>query len=108
MVSISPKLNVSATNFNEYRAYYLATRSSMWTRRSHVLATTLAALAAVFAAIRLDARLMASSIAVGYLLCWGADAAFERRRPASLEHPIWAFRANLCLVKDVMAGNQPV
>ncbi|KPI82778.1 hypothetical protein ABL78_8209 [Leptomonas seymouri] len=100
MVSINPQLNVRATNFNEYRAYYYATHRNPWTRRSHVLATTLAALAAVLAAIRMDLQMALTSIAAGYALCWCSDAAFEQRRPASLDHPIWAFRANLLLVKD--------
>jgi hypothetical protein len=108
MVSITPQLQVSATSFNEYRAYYLATHRNLWTRRSHVLATTLAALAALVAAIRLDVRMMVSSIAAGYLLCWGVDGVIERRRPASIDHPIWAFRANLGMVKDVMSGKETV
>lgn len=108
MVSLTPQLQVNATSFDEYRAYYLATRRNIWTRRSHVLATTMAALAAVLAAIRLDIRLMLSSVAAGYVLCWGADAAIEQRRPASIDHPIWAFQANLSMVKDVISGNQRV
>lgn len=108
MVSITPQFQVSATSFNEYRAYYLATRRNLWTRRSHVFATAVAAIAAVLAAIRLDVRMMVSSIAAGYLLCWGADAAIEQRRPASIDHPIWAFRANMLMVKDVVTGNERV
>ena len=108
MVSINPQPNVKATSFAEYRAYYLATRRNLWTRRSHVVATTLAALSAVLAAIRLDVRMMISSIAAGYLLCWGVDGAIEGRRPASLDHPIWAFQANMRMVKDVVTGKESV
>ncbi|KAG5484510.1 hypothetical protein LSCM1_07883 [Leishmania martiniquensis] len=108
MVSFTPQLQVSCSSFQEYRLYYQGTHRSLWTRRSHLVGTAVAAIAAVLAAIRLDLRMLASSIAAGYLICWGGDVLIEQRKPASFQHPLWAFRANMAMVLDVVCGVEAV
>ncbi|KAG5510254.1 hypothetical protein GH5_08362 [Leishmania sp. Ghana 2012 LV757] len=108
MVSFTPQLQVSCSSFQEYRLYYKGTHRSLWTRRSHLVGTAVAAIAAVLAAMRLDFRLLASSIAAGYLICWGGDVLIEQRKPASFQNPIWAFRANMEMIQDVLRGAEAV
>ncbi|KAK7198964.1 hypothetical protein NESM_000863800 [Novymonas esmeraldas] len=108
MVNFTPQLQVSCSSFQEYRLYYQGTHRNIWTRRSHLVGTAVAAVAALLAAIRLDFRMLVSSIAAGYLICWGGDALIEQRQPASFQNPLWAFRANLGMVQDVMQGKETI
>ncbi|TPP53910.1 hypothetical protein CGC21_27445 [Leishmania donovani] len=106
MVSFTPQMQVSCSSFPEYRLYYQGTHCNIWTRRSHLVGTAVAAIAAVLAAIRLDLRMLVSSLTAGYLICWGGDVFIEQRKPASFQNPIWAFRANMAMVQDVVRGKE--
>ncbi|AIN96400.1 hypothetical protein LPMP_120720 [Leishmania panamensis] len=108
MVSFTPQLQVSCSSFQEYRRYYQCTHRNIWTRRSHLVGTAVAAIAAVLAAIRLDFAVLVSSVTAGYLICWGGDVLFEQRNPASFQNPIWAFCANMAMVQDVVRGKETV
>lgn len=105
MVSINTRLEVNCSTYSEYRLYYNFTHGKLWTRRLHVLATAASAVAALFAVLRLDIKLLLCSVLSGYAICWGADACIDKSQPASFKHPYWAFRANMDLLKDVLMGN---
>ncbi|KAG5509874.1 hypothetical protein JKF63_07519 [Porcisia hertigi] len=108
MVSFTPQLQMNCTSFREYRLYYNETHFNTWTRRLHFGGTALAAIAAVIAAIRLDFRMLVSSVIAGYMMCWCGDVFMEQRKPASFQNPLWAFRANMAMLQDVMCGRETV
>lgn len=108
MVAINSNLEVSATNYPEFHAYYLANHTNLWCRRMHLVGTAVGVGGVTLNAIRMCARSALSSAATGVAICWLGDIACQGISPTSFRHPYWSMVSNFKMIQSMMNGELPL
>ena len=96
--------NQDFRTFEEFWPHYLREHSKQGTRTLHFIGTTLAmATAAGALLLRRPALLLAAPL-VGYGLSWASHFFIEHNRPATLDHPLWSFQADMRMWSMTVTG----
>ena len=96
-----------ARSFAEFYAYYLGEHRNPNCRRLHFFGC----LGALFCLAKLIATLnplwLPAALLWGYGLSWLGHFAFEKNRPASFRHPLYALAGDWVMFKDILVGRIP-
>jgi hypothetical protein len=90
--------------FREFYPFYLSEHANRTSRRLHVVGTSLALLLFVFALVNRIWWLVPLSLVPGYALAWVGHFFFEHNRPATFKHPLYSFRGDFVMLRDVLSG----
>ncbi len=77
--------------YAEFWPFYLREHSSPWTRRIHVLGTTVAVVVAIHAVATGDLGRLWLPFVIGYGFAWPSHLLIEKNRPATFKYPAWSF-----------------
>ncbi|MEO1481422.1 MAG: DUF962 domain-containing protein [Myxococcota bacterium] len=83
--------------FEDFWPYYMHEHSRPLTRAIHVLGTTLAVLALVFAIGTGRWAMIALVPVIGYGFAWVSHFAIEKNRPATFTYPLWSLMGDFKL-----------
>jgi hypothetical protein len=90
--------------FDEFWPHYVRAHSKRATRALHFVGTT-AAMALVGGAIVLRRpSVLLLAVVAGYAPAWLAHFFVEKNRPATFDHPIHSFRADLVMWAKIATG----
>ncbi|MFL5339231.1 MAG: Mpo1-like protein [Gemmataceae bacterium] len=91
-------------SFAEFYPFYLKEHGSRDNRRMHFLGMVTALAVLFAAAVSWKWWLLPAVPAVGYFLSWVGHFVFEHNRPASFRHPLYSFRGDLAMFRDILLG----
>jgi hypothetical protein len=91
-------------SFREFYPFYLSEHANRTSRRLHVVGTALAVLLMAYAVVNAIWWLVPVSLVPGYALAWVGHFFFEHNRPATFKHPLWSFRGDFVMLRDVLTG----
>ncbi len=91
-------------SFDEFWPHYLRSHSKRSTRLLHGLGVGAAAGAVLTGLATRRGWLWVMALPLGYGPAWLGHLVFERNRPCTLDHPVWALRAGLRMVAMMAAG----
>jgi hypothetical protein len=94
-----PKL----TSYEEFWPYYVSEHSLPATRVLHFVGTALVLACVALGLIVSPWWLLAAPLA-GYGFAWVGHFFFEHNRPATFKHPLWSFRGDFVMLRDVLTG----
>jgi hypothetical protein len=90
--------------FRDFYPFYLSEHANRTSRRLHVIGTSLALLLFVSALVNGIWWLLPLSLMPGYALAWIGHFFFEHNRPATFKHPLYSFRGDFVMLRDVRSG----
>lgn len=91
-------------SFGEFWPHYVREHSHETTRTLHFVGTTAAMACVVKALATGKLRWLALALAAGYGPAWYSHFAIEKNRPATFEHPLLSFQADLVMWGKTIAG----
>lgn len=95
------------TRFSEFYPFYLAEHSNRTCRRLHFLGSTLALASLVALTLTGNAWFLLAALVSGYGFAWIGHFGFEKNRPASFQRPLYSFRGDWVMYKDIWTGKIP-
>ena len=91
-------------SFDEFWPHYVREHAKKTTRTLHFVGLTAAMASAAGGLLLRKRSLLALAPIAGYGLAWIGHFFVEKNRPASFEHPMWSFRADLLMWSKIVAG----
>ena len=91
-------------SFAEFYPFYLKEHGSRANRRMHFLGMVAALAVLAAAVLTLTWWLLPAVPVVGYFLSWVGHFVFEQNRPASFRYPLYSFRGDLAMFRDILLG----
>jgi hypothetical protein len=95
---------VAYRSFGDFYPFYLSQHADRTCRRLHFVGTTLGLAAALYALATLNFGWLAAGVAAGYLFAWIGHFFFEKNRPATFTYPVYSFRGDWVMWKDILTG----
>ncbi len=78
-------------SYAEFWPFYLREHAKAWTRRIHVLGTTIAMVVAIHAVAIGRLTQLWKPLVIGYGFAWLSHLFIEKNRPATFQYPAWSF-----------------
>lgn len=103
----SPVDPLSFRSFAEFYPFYLAEHSNPICRRLHFLGSSLALLCLLALLITGHWPWLLAAIVSGYGFAWLGHFVFEKNRPASFKRPLYSFRGDWVMWRDMLLGRIP-
>ncbi|HEY0682940.1 MAG TPA: Mpo1-like protein [Steroidobacter sp.] len=99
--AVDPK---SFETFAEFYPFYLAEHSNRTCRRFHFIGSTLAL--ACLGLLIATGKLywLAVGLVCGYGFAWIGHFVFEKNKPASFRRPLYSFRGDWAMYRDIWLG----
>lgn len=95
---------MSFRTLDEFWPFYIAQHMNRANRRLHFAGTTFGLACLVAVALLREPRLIPVGLAGAYGLAWLGHFKFEDNRPATFHYPLLSFRADLRMVRLMLAG----
>jgi hypothetical protein len=92
------------TSFREFYPFYLDEHRNRVSRRLHVIGTSLAVLAILYAIASARWWLVPVALIPGYAFAWAGHFFFEHNRPATFRHPFYSLAGDFMMLRDVLTG----
>jgi hypothetical protein len=93
--------------FAEFYPFYLSEHSNRTCRRLHFAGTSLAFGCVVAAFATGNLWWVAGALLSGYGFAWIGHYFFEHNRPATFAYPLYSFRGDFVMYKDLLTGRIP-
>ncbi len=77
--------------YAEFWPFYLREHRKAWTRRIHVLGTTIALFVVIHALAIGEPTRLWQPLVIGYGFAWLSHFFIEKNRPATFQYPAWSF-----------------
>ena len=94
-------------NFREFYRFYLSEHADRNCRRLHFIGSTLVLVVLAVALVSGQARWLWLAPLAGYGCAWIGHFAFEKNRPASFRRPLYSFRGDWAMWRDMLLGRIP-
>jgi len=91
-------------SFDEFWPEYVGAHRSPTTRAFHYVGTTLSLGTVSAAVLTLNPLWLLATPVVGYGPAWVSHFFIEGNRPATFDHPLWSFRADLKMLRLALRG----
>ncbi|GFE91524.1 DUF962 domain-containing protein [Steroidobacter agaridevorans] len=99
--AVDPK---SFQTFEEFYPFYLSEHSNRTCRLLHFIGSTLALGCLVLLIGTGDGYWLLVGLLCGYGFAWIGHFAFEKNKPASFSRPLYSFRGDWVMYRDIWAG----
>jgi len=93
--------------FAEFYPFYLSEHSNRTCRRLHFAGTSLALGCVIVAFATGNLWWAAGALLSGYGFAWIGHYFFEHNRPATFAYPLYSFRGDFVMYKDLLTGRIP-
>ncbi len=94
-------------SFAQFYPFYLREHSNRTCRRLHFAGSTLALLCLLALVFTAHWIWLLAAMVCGYGLAWIGHFAFEKNRPASFRRPLYSFRGDWVMWRDMLLGRIP-
>ena len=94
-------------SFAEFYPFYLNEHSNRTCRRLHFVGTSLALLCLIALLATGHAWYLLGAVLAGYGFAWIGHFVFEKNRPASFKRPLYSFKGDWVLWRDMLTGKIP-
>jgi hypothetical protein len=94
-------------SFAEFYPFYLTEHSNRTCRRLHFAGSSLALCLLVTFGFTGSGWLLAAAALCGYGFAWVGHFVFEGNRPASFKRPLYSFRGDWAMWRDILLGKIP-
>lgn len=96
----------ASLSFDEFYQTYQQLHQTPVCRTLHVSGVVLSGVLLTYAVLWLDVLVFLTIPLLGYALSWVGHFVFEGNRPATWEHPYYAFKADLRMAWAVLNGRE--
>ncbi|KAI8646567.1 hypothetical protein BD408DRAFT_409883 [Parasitella parasitica] len=86
--------------------FYLGEHCNKANRRLHIIGTTITFILTLFAIKRREPKLLLIGIIQGYAWAWVGHFLFEKNKPATFRYPVWSFRGDMRMWREIMTGKR--
>jgi hypothetical protein len=90
--------------FEEFWDVYVRAHSNATNRKLHFAGTSLAMGCVAGAFLLRRPSLLVLAPVVGYGFAWFGHFVFEKNKPASFDHPLWSFKADMLMWTKIAQG----
>jgi hypothetical protein len=90
--------------FAEFYPFYLTEHSNRTCRRLHFAGATLSLVCLALLVLTLNPLWLLASLLCGYGFAWLGHFGFEKNKPASFKRPLFSFRGDWTMYKDIWLG----
>lgn len=94
----------SFATFAEFYPFYLAEHSNRTCRRLHFIGSTLALVCLGLLLATGNGYWLLAGLLCGYGCAWIGHFAFEKNKPASFRRPLYSFRGDWAMYRDIWLG----
>jgi hypothetical protein len=94
----------SFRTFAEFYPFYLAEHSNVTCRRLHFVGSTLSLACVGLLFATQNIYWLGAAVLCGYGFAWIGHFLFEKNRPASFQRPLYSFRGDWAMYRDIWAG----
>lgn len=91
-------------SFAEFYPFYLQEHSNRTCRRLHFVGSTLALLCLFALFLTGNFWFLLGGLLFGYGFAWIGHFGFEKNRPASFKRPLYSFRGDWVMWRDILTG----
>lgn len=91
-------------SFAEFYPFYLQEHSNRTCRRLHFVGSTLALLCLFALFLTGNFWFLLGGLLFGYCFAWIGHFGFEKNRPASFKRPLYSFRGDWVMWRDILTG----
>ena len=91
-------------SFAEFYPFYLQEHSTRTCRRLHFVGSTLALLCLFALFLTGNFWFLLGGLLFGYGFAWIGHFGFEKNRPASFKRPLYSFRGDWVMWRDILTG----
>ena len=95
-------------SFAEFYPFYLQEHSNRTCRRLHFVGSTLALLCLFALFLTGNFWFLLGGLLFGYGFAWIGHFGFEKNRPASFKRPLYSFRGDWVMWRDILTGRIPL
>jgi hypothetical protein len=96
--------NTEPKSFEEFWDFYVRAHSNPTNRKLHFIGTSLAFGCVAGAALTRRKSLLLAAPVLGYGFAWVGHFVFEKNKPASFDHPLWSFKADMKMWAMIATG----
>ena len=90
--------------FAEFYPFYLQEHSNRTCRRLHFVGTSLSLLFLIGLVVTGHVWYLVAAFVSGYGFAWIGHFVFEKNRPASFKRPLFSFRGDWVMWRDMLTG----
>ena len=94
-------------SFSQFYPYYLSEHRNRHCRRLHFVGSSLALVCLIALVMTGHALWLVAAVVSGYGLAWLGHWGFEKNRPTSFKRPLYSFRADWVMWRDMLRGKIP-
>lgn len=91
-------------SFEEFWDFYVRAHSNPTNRKLHFIGTSLAGVMIAGGLLMRRPSLLIVAPIVGYGFSWVGHFVFEKNKPASFDHPVWSFKADMLMWRKIASG----
>jgi hypothetical protein len=92
------------TTFAEFYPYYLSEHSNRTCRRIHFVGSSLGLVCLALLLVTGNLWWLPAGFVIGYAFAWVGHFYFEKNRPATFKYPLFSFRGDWVMWKDILTG----
>jgi hypothetical protein len=92
------------TTFAEFYPYYLSEHSNRTCRRIHFVGSSLGLVCLALLLTTGNLWWLPAGFVIGYAFAWIGHFYFEKNRPATFKYPLFSFRGDWVMWKDILTG----
>ncbi|QNP48527.1 DUF962 domain-containing protein [Diaphorobacter aerolatus] len=93
--------------FAEFYPFYLKEHGNRACRRLHFIGTSLSLLFLIGLVVTGHPGYLLAALVCGYGFAWVGHFAFEKNQPASFRRPLYSFRGDWVMWRDMLTGKIP-
>ena len=94
--------------FAEFYPFYLQEHSNRTCRRLHFVGTSFSLLFLIGLIVTGHIWYLLAALVSGYGFAWIGHFVFEKNRPASFKRPLFSFRGDWVMWRDILTGKIPL
>jgi hypothetical protein len=91
-------------SFGAFYPFYLSQHADRNWRRLHFLGTTVGLAGVITAVMTWNLAWLVAALGAGYGLAWVGHFYFEKNRPATFTYPLYSFRGDWVMWRDMLTG----
>jgi hypothetical protein len=91
-------------SFEEFWDFYVRAHSNPTNRKLHFIGTSLGMVCLAGGVLLRRPSLLVAAPIVGYGFAWVGHFVYEKNKPASFDHPVWSFKADMLMWSKIANG----